>query len=257
MYHAGHLQDLIKVTKDEEQLEKYKDRVDLLTPVCKAYGSEIGFELTSIGVQVLGGYGYTRDYPQEQYMRDSRISMIYEGANGIQAMDLFARKLSMKKGQLFANFVQEINGFVMKHKAEEGDVGKVIASLTGAIRLLGKTTMQVGALAKKDLALGIMQASPYLRMFGHVACGYEMAKQAIVAQEKLTALYEELGASDEETRTKLYDTNADVFFLRNKMHTARFFAESILPEVDYLARVVTSGDSSPLDLRFTLEAEYE
>ncbi|MFC1851128.1 acyl-CoA dehydrogenase [candidate division CSSED10-310 bacterium] len=106
--------DLSNTHPDEKVRGLNSDMVDLLTPICKAYVTDHSFEITSLAMQVMGGVGYTGDYPVEQYMRDIRVASIYEGANGIQALDFLGRKLPLKKGKVFFNLVAEIDRFIHK-----------------------------------------------------------------------------------------------------------------------------------------------
>jgi hypothetical protein len=252
---VGHAEDKLAVTTDPEEREKLQNRIDLLTPICKAYSTDVGFEMTSLGIQVLGGYGYCREFPQEQFMRDIRIAAIYEGSNGIQAMDLLARKLTMKKGALFADFMNEVNQFVAKNK--QVPAMKDLAETLGvATRTLAVTTMKLGAGIREDLERGLMQAVPFLRLMGHVVMAYELAKQAVIANAALDRVYAEKGADTDEKKKALYDSSASVHFYVNKLHCAAFFHNRILPEVGSLSAQILSPDRSALDIRFTLEAEF-
>lgn len=255
LYGVGFNEDLVHVEKDPAEKERLQGRIDLLTPICKAYGSDVGFELTSLGIQVMGGYGYCKDYPMEQFLRDARIAAIYEGANGIQAMDLFARKLTLKKGALFADFIKEAKGFAAKLKADE-ELKDIGADLDAAVTSLFSTSSGLIGLVTADMELGLMQATPYLRMFGHVACAYELAKQSLVARDGLKKLYEEKGADTAEKQQELYDSSSAAHFYKNKLATTRFFNQNILTEVPALSKRMLSKDRSALDARFTLEAEY-
>jgi alkylation response protein AidB-like acyl-CoA dehydrogenase len=91
--------------------------LDLMIPIVKAYTTDKAFRTTELGIQVFGGYGYCRDYPMEQYLRDVKITSIYEGTNGIQALDLLGRKMRLKGGSLFMQYVMELSQFVEQHKA--------------------------------------------------------------------------------------------------------------------------------------------
>jgi alkylation response protein AidB-like acyl-CoA dehydrogenase len=251
---VAYMEDTVHVTDDPATKERLQGILDLLTPVCKAYGSDAGFEVTSLGVQVLGGYGYCSEYPLEQLMRDARIAAIYEGANGIQALDLFGRKLTMKGGRLFANYMADIQGFLNDQK-ENADLADIIESLAAARKLLQQTTVKLSFLARENMLAGVVQATPYLKMFGHVACGFEMAKQAIIAHERLTAIYAEKGADTDEAKAALYETNADINFYQGKLYTVRFFMNNILPDIYGLEKALTSKDTSALDIKFGLNEE--
>jgi alkylation response protein AidB-like acyl-CoA dehydrogenase len=251
---VAYMEDIVHVTEDEETKIRYQGIIDLLTPICKAYGSDVGFEVTSLGVQVLGGYGYCKEYPLEQLMRDARIASIYEGANGIQALDLFGRKLPAKGGRLFATYMMEIGNFLKENK-DESCISDIMNSLSDARKVLQQTTVKLTRIVQGDLTLGILQASPYLRLFGHIACAYELAKQAVVAHDKLRKLYEEKGISSDDEKQALYESNADANFYKSKLHTTRFFMNYILPGIHGLAQSCTAKDRSALDIRFGLDAD--
>ncbi len=251
---VAYMEDIVHVTEDEEAKERLKGTLDLLTPICKAYGSDTGFDVTSIGVQILGGYGYCSEYPMEQLMRDARIAAIYEGANGVQALDLFGRKLTMKGGRLFANYMADIQTFLNGQKENEG-IADILGAIADARKALQQTTVKLSFLARENMLAGVVQATPYLRMFGHVACAFELAKQAVIANEKLNGIYAEKGADTDTARQTLYETNADANFYLGKLHTARFFMNNILPEIYGLQKALTSKDTSALDVLFGLNEE--
>ena len=106
----------LPLTDDETEKARLQGMMDLLIPICKGYVTDKAFEVCSTGVQVYGGYGFTREYPQEQLLRDCRITMIYEGTNGIQAMDLLGRKLGMNKGKPIMDLMVEIQKTIARAK---------------------------------------------------------------------------------------------------------------------------------------------
>lgn len=116
LYYVANCEDRKHLAESEAEKEKYQNLIDVLIPVAKGYISDRAVEMCSIGIQVFGGYGYTADYPVEKLMRDVRITPIYEGTNGIQAMDLLGRKLGMKKGKLFMDLLGEMNKTIAEGK---------------------------------------------------------------------------------------------------------------------------------------------
>jgi hypothetical protein len=198
-------------------------RADLLTPVTKAWATDIGVELSSLAVQVFGGMGFVEETGAAQHLRDARIAPIYEGTNGIQALDLVGRKLGMDGGAhwkaLFAEIRQDLRDLPPK-----GDLGLLRPYLDDALAALESATVWLtgnrdGA-ALTDTAAG---ATPYLRMFGVTVGGWLLAKQAVAAHERLAA------------------GTGDPAFLRAKIVTARFFAEQIVPPATALLGPVTRG----------------
>jgi alkylation response protein AidB-like acyl-CoA dehydrogenase len=249
------MEDIVRITDSPEKREYYQGLVDLLTPVCKAYGSDTGFDMTVLGVQVLGGYGYCKEYPLEQLMRDVKIASIYEGTNGIQAMDLFARKVPGKGGKLFLDYMQSITGFIRENKGKRPCIDDLLQAVGEAQGVLQKLTLKLGNQAKENLALGMLQASAYLKAFGQVASAFELAKQAVTAHDKLQDLYAEKGVSTPEEKAALYRSNAEVNFYKSKIHTARFFMTNILPQVTWVEKSVDAKNLSAMEVRFGLEEE--
>ena len=183
---------------------------DLLTPVTKAYATDMGVEMASLGVQVFGGMGFIEETGAAQHYRDARIAPIYEGTNGIQAMDLVGRKLPQGRWQsLFA----EMRGDVAGNAALENGLAALEAATDWLLRNPGE-----------DAAAG---AAPYLRMFGIVAGGWLLARQARAAAARLAA------------------GEGDAGFLAAKIDTARFFAEQIVPQAAGLLPAATAG-AAPL-----------
>ena len=162
--------DLSHHSDDEDQRRKSKDMVALLTPIMKSYGSERGFQNTSESMQVMGGAGYTQDWPVEQYMRDVRIAMIYEGTNHIQALDLVGRKLPKGSGRLLMTFAGELQELIggaagnpeLQWYAEE--LGKYAGRLQ-------QVTMDLGGKMMADTELAGAAASNYLNFFALVTLG--------------------------------------------------------------------------------------
>ena len=192
----------------------------LLTPVAKAWCTDIGVEMTSIGIQIHGGMGYVEETGAGQLWRDSRIAPIYEGTNGIQAIDLTTRKLPDDGGTVVRGYLAEIAGTAAEAAASGGDLAVIGQRLAeGASALSGATEWLLAAGDVRDVLAG---SSPYLRMFGTVAGGYSLAKSAIAATRQLSANE----------------------FLANKVGTARFYAEQILPLANSLMPAVTAGSAA-------------
>lgn len=214
--------DITKNTKDETERVEADDFVQLMTPVVKAYLTDGGTDTASIAMQCLGGYGYIKEYGLEQYMRDARICQIYEGTNGIQALDLVGRKLPAHTGRYLRRFFHLVSEFV-----EENRDDKAMAEYTKPL-YQGLKSLQSGALwiAQKSLSNPDEAAGAsvdFLRMFGHVALGYIWTRTAQIAMKKLK----------EGTEEKL--------FYESKIATARFFLNKILPEHYSLLAKLTAG----------------
>jgi len=216
----------------EDEREYLLGLVELMTPIVKAHCSDLGFEVCSTALQVFGGYGYTQEYPVEQNLRDQRISAIYEGTNGIQAMDLLGRKMRKGNGALFMTWMNECNQELERARATRR-MDDEVSALEKARDQLGQTAMFLGGLGMQGNLRGAMlQASPYLTLFGTVVLGLHAVWQARVALEALDAS----GHNADDTQ-----------FYKGKVANAKFYAKNILPRATALAKSIQAGDESCLE----------
>jgi len=195
---------------------------DLLTPVTKAYATDMGVELSSLAVQVFGGMGYVEETGAAQHLRDARIAPIYEGTNGIQALDLVGRKLAADGGMHWRALFAEIRQ-TMRDLPPKGDLGALRPYLDDALGALESATVWMTGNSGERLDDTAAGATPYLRMFGVTVGGWLLAKQAVAASERLAR------------------GEGDAVFLRAKIVTARYFAEQLLPQATALLGPVTRG----------------
>src|SRR5438067_362310 len=156
--------------------------LEMLTPIAKSWPSEWCLEANSLAIQVLGGYGYTRDFPVEQYWRDNRLNMIHEGTHGIQALDLLGRKVVMDGGQGLALLARTINRTIERALAEPA-AAELANALAGALKSLGQATKAAWATGQPDEALA--NATPYLQAFGHTVIAWIWLDVALAAQAAL------------------------------------------------------------------------
>ncbi len=229
-----------------EERQKNHDLLELITPVAKAYATDVGFKMTELAIQIHGGYGYIKEYGVEQVMRDIKIASIYEGTNGVQALDLVGRKMRMKDGALVMNWLTEINQFIETHKAH-AVLGPDVAALEKAKNALAETAMAFANQSASDPAVALLGATPFLEMFGHVEVARLLIHQAVVASGKLQPL-KPAGAADSWVRET--DEGSDARFYDNKLKTAHFFANTMLPHVIASAKSIQAGDRSALDVHF-------
>ena len=209
-YYVGYCQDMAALAETEEEKEKYEGLVDILTPIAKGYGTDKAFEVCSHGVQVYGGYGYTKEYPVEQYLRDCRITMIYEGTNGIQAMDLFGRKMTMKKGKLVMDLFGEIMKTVNAAKAVD-TLKDAAEKVEEALNRLGEAARHLGKTAMENVDLAFAYAYPLMEVTGDVVMGWMLLWRAVIAAQKL------------EAKPK------DAAFYQGQIKSVEFFANVFLP----------------------------
>lgn len=247
LYHTAYYIDMGDHHPDPEQRERYQGFADLLTPMCKAFGSDMGFRVTELAMQTYGGYGYISEYPVEQYMRDVKISSIYEGANGIQALDLLGRKLGLRGGQVVQQFYAMADEFVTKNQNEAAlkiELGEFKKSLD----TVAQTAMSFMEMTGKgDFNYPMLCATPFLHMFSSVVVGYFLLDQAVIAHQKLTKLLDE--RCDDPSQHKGYiKENEEAAYLDGKIKTSRFFVHSVLPFVRAAAETIESGDRSALEI---------
>ncbi len=240
-------EDLAEVSEDEAEREKAAGYVDLFTPLCKAYSSDMGFEVCVQAMQILGGYGYCQEYPVEQYARDSKIASIYEGTNGIQALDLLGRKLAMKGGALYMNFLNDLNAFIEENRSHES-LASYIEKLAAAKDLLADITNDFMTKSMSgDAIYSIAHATPYLSSFSEVVCAWLLMEQALIAQKRLDEICAEKGADDPEARKALAGENDEAKFYAGKLDSMKFYVTQILPNVQARVASAKTEDRTILD----------
>lgn len=228
------MDDQVRTSDDEKVRERLEGRSDLLIPVLKAHLTDLAMDMASLAVQVYGGYGYTQEYPVEQLVRDAKIQAVYEGTNGIQALDLLGRKMRVKNGALFMEWMGEAQGD-LKAGAEEGFENQT-ASLGKAIGQLGACAMHLGKVAGGgDIDGAFVHAVPFLRAFGTVLLGMEALDQARVAKRSI-------------------DGGKETNLLKGKLANLDFYVAHLLPAATAYAKTVQSGDRSCMD-EFLFAAE--
>ncbi|HHO76532.1 MAG TPA: acyl-CoA dehydrogenase, partial [Deltaproteobacteria bacterium] len=234
IYFTAYCFDMEHLAADDEEKAKWVGFAEILTPIVKAYSSDVGFKVTELAMQVYGGYGFCSEYPVEQFMRDEKIASIYEGANGIQALDLIGRKLGMKKGAYFMGLLGEMNSTIAKYKDGNG-LCDIAADVQNAVNKLGEMGLYFAMCGKEGKFLvPINNAYPFMMMMGKVVSAWFLLWQAGVAQSKLDALAKAKGVdvSDKAALAELIKTNKDAAFYSGKVYSARFFVKNVLPEVD-------------------------
>ena len=213
VYYVGQCLDREHLATSEEERALYKGYADLLTPLVKAYCAQRGFDVCVQAVQVYGGYGYIKEYPVEQLVRDCKITSIYEGTDGIQAMDLLGRKLGMEKGQVFINFLGEIQKIVAMAR-ENSELAGLAGEVEAAVNRLGDVAMSIGQNAMSPrFKSAFAFAFPFLEVMGDVIMAWMLLWRAALAQQQL----------------KAGPKKKDVDFYEGQIKTAEFFIHTILP----------------------------
>ncbi len=237
------MHDLADYSEDEDEKKKAHYMLEFLTPIVKAYPTDRSAETASEAIQAMGGVGYCREYGVEQYYRDAKISAIYEGANGVQALDLVGRKLGLKGGALFMTFMSELASFIDGGSDFE-DLADLFKDLAAARDKIASIAMQFMGAAGSDPIFPVLSATPFLKAAGHVVCARLLLEQAVIAAGKLQKLMDEKGASDAAAFAK---DSVDGAYYFNKKLTARFFIKNIVPEVNSIAERIATGDKSCLE----------
>ena len=185
LYYAGYLSDQVAVSDDEAEKARLQGMLDLLIPICKGYVTDKAFEVCSTGVQVYGGYGFIKEYPQEQLLRDCRITLIYEGTNGIQAMDLLGRKLGMNKGKPIMDLMVEIQKTIAQAKAID-NLKDYAVRVEKALNRLGEIAMHLGATAMSPKVMSAFAfAHPFMEASGDVVMAWMLLWRGVVAATQL------------------------------------------------------------------------
>ncbi len=225
IYYTGLLLDKSATAENEEEKTFYSDLVEILTPIIKSYCTDRGFECTVHAMQVYGGYGYTKDYPIERLMRDSKINSIYEGTNGIQAMDLLGRKMGMKEGKVFMNLMGEIQKTITA--AKDCGLENLATPMEIALNRLGETAMNIGKTAMSlDFKTGFSFASPFLEAMGDVITAWMLLWRAVTAKPALEKITKGL---EGDLLAEKIQKNKNGAFYKGQISSAEFFILTILP----------------------------
>ncbi|MGD9248977.1 MAG: acyl-CoA dehydrogenase [Desulfobacteraceae bacterium] len=213
LYYVSQLTDKINTTDNEDDKARYQGMIDLLIPICKGYVSDRATDVCNLGMQVYGGYGYIKEYPQEQLVRDCRITQIYEGTNGIQAMDLLGRKLGLNQGKPIMDLMGEVQNIIGQAKELE-PLKPLAESLDKALNKLAEVAMHLGGIAMSPQVLNAFAAAhPFLEASGDVVNAWMLLWRAVISATKLDG-----GAKKK-----------DQCFYQGQIKSAEFFIQSILP----------------------------
>jgi hypothetical protein len=221
--------DAERHSPDPETRLRAGDFTALMTPVVKALFTDLGHEAAQLAIQTYGGHGYIREHGMEQYARDARITMIYEGTNGIQALDLVGRKLAAHGGRYLRSLFHPMSNFIADHKVDPqlGELTDGLEKAFGALQLATATIAQKGMADPEEAAAA---GTDYLRLLGLVAIAFVFAKSAKIA-------YAKIGANEDNEG-----------FYAAKLITVGFFYDRILPQVAGLLGAIKSGKRTMMAL---------
>jgi alkylation response protein AidB-like acyl-CoA dehydrogenase len=223
LYLTAQTGDISLHADSDTEREIASKRLALLTPIVKAWMTDLGVEMTSLGIQIHGGMGYVEETGAAQFYRDARIAPIYEGTNGIQAMDLVLRKVPLEDGAVVEALITEMTS-ILGEMSDYDDLGEFRDQLTTALQGLAETSVWIGGrLADGAVDDALAAASPYLNQFGTVLGGWLMAVSAVAAKK----------GPEEFTQE----------FLADKVVSARFYGEHLLPRANGLIPSIEAGSA--------------
>ncbi len=232
LYYIGMCGDKTAISDNEEEKAKLNGLVDLLIPIAKGYVSDRALDVCNLAIQIYGGYGYIKDYPVEQLLRDCRITPIYEGTNGIQAMDLLGRKLGMNKGKPIMDLLGEIQKTIAEARAKTG-LEEYADKLEGAVNKLGEVAMHMGKTAlSPEIMSAFAFAYPFMEVAGDVVFSWLLLWRAVIAAEKL-----EKGAKKK-----------DKVFYEGQLKSAEYFTQTILPATLGKMNAILACNSAVVDI---------
>ncbi len=247
-YFVAYCMDMERTAQTPEEKANWEGFLELLTPVVKAYTTDKGLLICSLAMDVYGGYGYCQEYPVEQYLRDEKIATIYEGTNGIQALDLVGRKLGQRKGMNVMNMAGLIQKNIAKTKAHP-ELATVAAQLEEATNACIDLTMFFAQAGKSgDFLLPVLYACKFLEIFGDVIVGHFLLDGAAVAYDKLEAIYAAKEADSIGKKKGLQRTDKEAAFYSGRIASAKFFANEILTTVKARCESVKLGDKTALEI---------
>ncbi|MCX7635223.1 MAG: acyl-CoA dehydrogenase [Syntrophales bacterium] len=234
VFKAYLMEDLSRAAATAEEQKAAAGMLGFLTPLVKAYGSDRIYELGREGIQILGGYGFTKEYPVEQYTRDSKILSIWDGTNYIQALDLIARKLPMEKGRVFMGWAAEVSGLIGKGRAER----RFVEELALVEEALG-SVLEIASLYQTAMKEGTgdiipLTATRFLDCVAEVAVGHLLLEQAFLAEDRLQ------GGGLPAVEARFYE---------GKILTARYYVHNLLAQVCGRARIIKLRDTSALMIK--------
>ena len=232
LYFIGVCDDRKLTAASEDEAARYQGLIDLLIPIAKGYVTDRAFEICSHGLQIFGGYGYIKEYPMEQLLRDSRITMIYEGTNGIQAMDLLGRKLGLNQGKPIMDLLGEIQKTIAEAKQIEV-TANLAEKLESAVNRLGEAALHMGQTAMSPKVLNAFAfAHPFMEASGDVLLGWMLLWRAVISAQAL------------EKKVK----KKDIAFYNGQLKSAEFFINTILPITHGKMKAVLATDGAAVEI---------
>jgi hypothetical protein len=229
IYLTAQKADLVERGKSEEERKEADELLGFLTPIAKAFVTEVGYEAANLGMQVFGGHGFISEWGMEQNVRDARIGMIYEGTTGIQALDLLGRKVLMTQGESLKGFTKQIHVFC-KENADNEQMKEFVEPLAALNKEWGDLTMKIGMTAMKNREEVGAASVDYLMYSGYSVFAYLWARMARIALDNMA------------------DGTSEEMFYNAKVQTARFYFKRMLPRTRGYAQSMLAGADSLMDM---------
>jgi hypothetical protein len=227
LLYCAQLADRQRVSDSDENKQRAHRLLEVLTPVCKAYGSDAAYDSIMLALQTHGGAGYIEEFPIAQLLRDSRVFSVYEGTNEVQAMDLLGRKVAARGGENFREVMEEI-GKTLQRSAKFPELADASAKVTKAMEAVVDVTMHLGAIGMGgDHEQYISHATPYLRAFAQLVVSWQFLWQSVAAHRAIAA------GNDEP-------------FYRAKLATAKYYIDTAVPSTLAICALIKSGEDSAL-----------
>ncbi len=232
LFYVGFMEDCIKTAATDEEKALCQGIIDVLIPVAKGYITDRAFELCGLGLEVFGGYGFTKEYPQEQLLRDVKITQIYEGTNGIQAMDLLGRKLGLNKGKAFMDLVAKVQGTIEEAQKDAG-LSPLAENLDMTLTKLLETARKLGTdLGTDNMITAFAYARPFLDVTGDTLMAWMLLWRAVIATEKLGG----------KAKKK------DIAFYEGLVKSAQFFINTVLPVSRGKMETIQAADAAAMEI---------
>jgi hypothetical protein len=245
--YTSYCMDRERMAQDAVEKAKWSALIAFLTPVAKAYGSDMSFRVTETAVQVYGGYGYMMDFPVEQFLRDEKVHSLFEGTNGIQSLDLAGRKLARDGKILSETLFEEIKQFCIKNTNDK-IMGSHIKTLEAAIEALMDVSSYLADLCDREFDSVALQAVSFMELFGDVVTGWLLLWQSIIAGKKLEAIIEKKGLKGSEAVNEFISNNSDAAFYSGKQASASYFAGTVLMQAGSKAHVIKNCDRTAIKM---------
>ena len=238
--------DRVSISAGQDEKRHWQDMVEILTPICKAYCSDMGFDVCVRAIQVHGGYGYCREYAVEQFARDCKVTSIYEGTNGIQSIDLLGRKIGMRGGEVFKALVSKITATIEEAKgiSDLCDYARVVEVILLSLEEI--TSRLLNDAASENAYLAYSWASTYLEIMGDIIIGWILLWQAKISYDKLQPVPGVLSSKGWNVKT---DSSPRAEFYSRKIATAKFYIASILPLVNGKIASIKNYDRTLLEIK--------